>query len=207
MPNLITAVVLPKVSTLIIDKDLDMKAYKILCDIINESSLDAGTTIEACLLKDARIGATALGILNKYTLGDTELHNNAALVSNDLTSVAKVKEIHIDYLIPSPSTIRISFELSSAGADYTAYGQIYKNGVAYGTQQSQLGTAWATFIEDLEFSQDDAIQLYITTSTGSIAAYSQNLKITGVVVPMAIAEAFHWGRVGRDMPFEGTDTL
>jgi len=53
----------------------------------------------------------------------------------------------------------------------TAYGRVYKNGVALGTEKSTATTTFVYFEEDLTVANGDLIQLYIRTNTGNYTAY------------------------------------
>ena len=97
--------------------------------------------------------------------------------STNSTAWIKVKEIRIR----KSGTYRISFYLYIGDAAYTAYGQIFKNGVAYGTLRSTNSTGPVYFIEDLNFSYGDLFQLYIRTSYGVYYAYTGNLKFLGIL--------------------------
>lgn len=63
-------------------------------------------------------------------------------------------------------TLRIGFTI--IGNSNYAYAQIYKNGVAYGTERVilQVGV-FATFSEDLIFSSGDKIQIYCKVAAGT----------------------------------------
>ena len=53
-----------------------------------------------------------------------------------------------------------------------AYGRIYKNGAALGTERINNTTIYSTFSEDLEFASGDLIQLYAKVSSVSTAFIS-----------------------------------
>lgn len=72
-------------------------------------------------------------------------------------------------------TYRITFELKGTwGA--SSIGQIYKNGVAFGTSQSTTNTSYDSFSEDLAFTASDLIQLYIRSGSWP-TAYADSLKV------------------------------
>lgn len=79
-------------------------------------------------------------------------------------------------LINVDGIIRVSFALKSWDNTVTAYGRIYKNGVAVGTERTVTGATYATFSEDLFCNKVDQIQLYIKSSnSGSV--YCRNFRI------------------------------
>ena len=89
----------------------------------------------------------------------------------------KVKEI----IVALPGEYRISFDLKSSDAGNAAYGRIYVNGVAFGTEQSNDTVDYVNKSEDLLISPDDAIQLYLKHAFAGQTSYAQNLKIKGTI--------------------------
>ena len=73
-------------------------------------------------------------------------------------------------------TFTISFELATSNGADTAYGRIYKNAVAFGTEQSTLSTTYVVKSENLAFVPGDLIQLYIKSS-GTSDALTQNFLV------------------------------
>lgn len=75
-------------------------------------------------------------------------------------------------------TVRIKFDLKCYLGPGTAYGKIYHNGVALGTEQSSISSSYATKSEDIthDFGKNDTIELwgklqYMTTT------YIQNFRL------------------------------
>ena len=98
------------------------------------------------------------------------------LRSTNAGSWTKVKEIRIR----KSGTYRISFYIYTEDASVTAYGQIFKNGVAYGTLRSTTSTSWVKFIEDLIFSYGDLCQLYIH-SAGTNTASASTFQLLNIL--------------------------
>jgi len=74
--------------------------------------------------------------------------------------------------------LRVKFDIKTAGGGATAYGRIYKNGVAVGTERSTGETTYQTFSEDIDgWSPGDLVQLYVKTSDGVQAVYYRNFEI------------------------------
>jgi hypothetical protein len=112
------------------------------------------------------VGATASAVLQQSA--------NTERTEAGSTPV-KVKEIRVQF----GGTFRVKFDLKTDTAIRTVAGRIYKNGVAYGTAQTTTGdTDYHTFSEDLLFTQNDLVQLYINRSSpdGQIA-YARNFQI------------------------------
>lgn len=81
------------------------------------------------------------------------------------------------YKLLKPGTYRIKFDLKISASGY-AYGKIYRNGVAVGTEQSETSTSYVTKSEDISgWSVGDEIQLYINTSNAGLTAYTQNFRL------------------------------
>lgn len=102
----------------------------------------------------------------KYQVGSV---GGASTTSTGYTKVAEMR-------IGSAGTIRVDFRLSIANAASTAFGRIYRNGVAVGTERSTTSTSLVTFTEAIAgWSRNDLIQLYVRTSNASHAATGQTL--------------------------------
>ena len=76
-------------------------------------------------------------------------------------------------------TIRVKFDLRNASdtANLVA-GRIYKNGVAFGTEQTSGSSVYATFSEDIVVEINDLIQLYLKGNTGGVGytAFGKNFR-------------------------------
>lgn len=64
-------------------------------------------------------------------------------------------------------TLRTYFEILTSNATYTAYGRIYKNDNAVGTERSTTLTAYTGYWEDLTFAVDDKYQVYVKINAGA----------------------------------------
>ncbi|MDQ7799567.1 MAG: hypothetical protein RDU76_11610 [Candidatus Edwardsbacteria bacterium] len=71
----------------------------------------------------------------------------------------------------------VKFDLKRGAAPYIVYGRIYKNGIAYGTEQSDNTGSYVVKTADLEFGQGDTIELWIKASNASSGAYVQNFQL------------------------------
>lgn len=113
------------------------------------------------------------GTLGKFEAGNYLLVISSGTFLSD-TSYTKVKE----FLIKKTGTYRVSFELSTndSTGDSWAYGRIYKNGTAIGTERSRNLTSYMTFTEDFAFTVGDYCQLYLASSSSEYAR-ARNLKL------------------------------
>lgn len=98
------------------------------------------------------------------------------------TSYTKLKECYA----PIAGIYRIKFGLYIENVTATAFGRIYKNGSALGTERSTNSTTEVTFTEDLFFGQGDLIQVYCKTSNGIYGAHILNFKLFGNLTPCAV---------------------
>jgi len=96
--------------------------------------------------------------------------------STQATEYTKLKEIEFNDVA---GTIQVSFDLKSgsSSAGRSAYGRIYKNGVAVGTERSTLSTSYVVYTEDIAVVPGDLIQLYCKQQNASYVAYCQNFKL------------------------------
>lgn len=92
--------------------------------------------------------------------------------STDSTPYIKVKEMRV----ATGGKYRVKFDISATSS--SGYARIYKNGVAYGTEQF-TGGAYVTKSEDLNFSAGDSIELWYHGSSGSITTSVKNFRIYG----------------------------
>jgi hypothetical protein len=127
--------------------------------------------------------------LELYTAGDYILASADTERSTTLESYTKVKEI----LIVRAGTLRIKFDLKGGNAAVTAYGRVYRNGVAVGTIQTQDSTSYSTKSEDIAgWSPGDLCQLYIRVKTGYgtyFTTYARNFRIyTGKYVEHSVIQ-------------------
>ena len=147
-----------------------------------------------------------IGLLKKYVISDDLIYSYDAEVSQVNVIYVKKKEITIGTLYPTPSTLRIKFDLKYSA--YTAaYGRIYKNGGAIGTERSTSSDTYVTFSEDIEFEEGDTIQLYLKSGNVEGYSWSQNLRIYGKTQYLTLVEALPLTTAGKEAPFVATNTL
>jgi len=146
----------------------------------------------------------AIGLKKKYIISNDVLHSHDAVASSGSDTYTKVKTITIDTLNPSPLTLRVSFDIRAGSSGKSVRGRIYKNGVAYGTEQSSSSSSWSTRTEDLSFEQGDTIELWIRRITTT--CYVQSFRVKGTVDYIDLQTAIDDGNVGVDNPFEASNT-
>lgn len=119
-------------------------------------------------------GVKITGTLNKYnvTAGEFYVGVSAGTVETNSSTPVKAKEIRV----LKSGTYRVFFTLN--GIPTTSFkGQIYKNGVAYGTERANVSQFYEQYyVEDLSFTANDYVQLYISSPSG-YASSGGNLKV------------------------------
>ena len=107
---------------------------------------------------------------------DLRNSNNAAKTTNSLTYV-KLKEIKLDSDFKL-GTVRVKFDIGISDAG-TAYGKVYRNGGAIGSEQSRAG-GYKTKSEDLACAGwviNDLIQLYVKHTDDVGDAECKNFRL------------------------------
>lgn len=84
-------------------------------------------------------------------------------------------------LITTTGIMRTSFDLKQSNALAVAYGKVYRNGVAVGTERTTSLTTYQTFTEDILFAAGDLYQIYVKVS-GGWSAFVRNQKVLGTIV-------------------------
>lgn len=96
-----------------------------------------------------------------HTLGDILICANDDETGSDgyNGTYTKVKEIKL----AKGGALRVKFDLKKSGPSATTvYGKIYRNGVAFGTEQTSTSTTFETQSEDLDgWIEGDLLQLYV----------------------------------------------
>lgn len=124
------------------------------------------------------VNVTATGNISAYLpayASDTLRYSSDAEVSTASGTYTVVKTITLTQAV---NAARIKFDIKSQ-AGVIAYGKIYKNGVAIGTEQSTTGTSFATKSEDITIAAGigDSIQLYGKNDDGIHEVYYRNFRI------------------------------
>jgi hypothetical protein len=118
-------------------------------------------------------------VIPAFTPGDNILCNvpSASYTGSTPTKRRTIKILNVG------GTFRVKFLLCTENGSYTtAYAQIYKNGVAYGTQRSTASGQNVAFSEDLTFAANDEVQLY----TWNSGAYHVNVQDFQVCVAQSV---------------------
>lgn len=156
----------------------DIPSGDILLALVSIPATDSA--IENSQIDDSRLFVRPSALI--FSASDNLKKSDDASSNQSGTSYTKEKEFDTlpDDLLSNDSELRIKFDLASAHITVTAYGRIYKNGVAVGTEQTTTSTSYVTFSEDISnLSAGDLIQLYTKTSAFGNPVYVQNFRAYG----------------------------
>jgi hypothetical protein len=117
------------------------------------------------LIFNQPIGGLTTGTL-VFSSADTTRGQNG-------TTYTKNKEIEI----LESGTFTITFDLRADNGADTAFGRVYKNDVAFGTEQTTSSTTFVEKSENLAFVAGDLIQLYSKNSAGGGGTEVRNFRL------------------------------
>jgi hypothetical protein len=112
-------------------------------------------------------------LLQWATVGDVLLQSADTERYTASKTYVKAKSIHI-YV---SGKYRVKFDLRGTAGLNNAYGRIYRNGVAYGTERLDTDGAYTTYSEDLYFARGDTVDLYYKADEYTTYAYVQNFRL------------------------------
>lgn len=107
---------------------------------------------------DAATSKTYVNSFFTYTASDNLISSSDSEVATASSSQATPRKIK-ETKIWIPGVLRIKFSLRALSGG-TSYGQIYKNGSAFGTERSTSDSGFTEYSEDLTFAAGDLVQLY-----------------------------------------------
>ena len=146
------------------------------------------------------------GILQKYIISDNVLQSNDNSFTSTATSYTKLRTIAINALHPTPSTLRIYFELSAFVTPGNVYGKIYKNGIAFGTERTTSSTSCVYFSEDLSFAEGDTIELWGYKTNPAAAVLVEDFRVLGDDDNLTLAEAINGSDAGVADAWDATNS-
>jgi hypothetical protein len=117
-----------------------------------------------------------IGLLSVISATSPNIIDRTNTITYTNASYTKKRE----HKIKVPGTYYVSFNLYTAGTG-TAYGRIYVNGVAVGTQQSNGSVTPTSFFENITLNAGDLLQLYCYRTTGT--AYNALFRAAGIIIP------------------------
>ena len=91
------------------------------------------------------------------------------------TTASAIYEKRKEFTVYGTGTYRVKFDLRGYSSPENGYGRIYKNGVAYGTEQVVADENFVTKSEDLIFEYGDTVELWAHTVTMNAAVKNYRL--------------------------------
>jgi len=127
------------------------------------------------------LNANLVGGCKYYRItDDIYLASDGQRSTNNLTDT-EVKRMTLPADFPAQN-IRVFFNMKSGNAGATAYGRVYKNSAAHGTQRSTTNIAYQPYTEDLAYAPGDTIQLYIRRSAvDGWHTFIEDFRVLGTV--------------------------
>lgn len=100
-----------------------------------------------------------------YIVGDiVQASANTESGPHSDATYTKKKEIRVS----REGAIRVSFDMKSNVGGLIAYGRIYINGIAVGTERTTTSTSYSTYTEDFSgINNGDLVQLYVKRQAGT----------------------------------------
>lgn len=116
-------------------------------------------------------------IVKKAASANVRNSHNAEATSTSAAYV-KVKTITLTYGLVGIARFLFDLKTSDAGTPTPAYGRIYRNGVALGTEQSDVTGAYVTKSEDItqNWNPGDTVELWVKIAGGNTVSV-QNFRI------------------------------
>jgi len=140
------------------------------------------TAVKACAGNDARLSDTRTPTdasvtsakLIAPTAGSVLSGSNDTEYSTPLESYTEIKR----FTFLQDGAYRFTFDLRISTIPGTAYGRIYRNGVAVGTEQSNATASYITKNEDISgWSAGDLCSLYVKSSSSPKNVYARNFRV------------------------------
>lgn len=105
-------------------------------------------------------------------------NSHDAEATSTSASYVKVKTITLTYGLVGVARFLFDLKTSDAGTPTPAYGRIYRNGVALGTEQSDVTGAYVTKSEDItqNWNPGDTVELWVKIAGGNTVSV-QNFRI------------------------------
>jgi len=122
------------------------------------------------------IGLQIPHLVNKAASANLRNSHDAEATSA-ATAYTKVKTITLTNGLVGQQ--RFLFDIKTAGGGATAYGKIYRNGVALGTEQTDVTGGYVTKSQDITqtWNPGDTVELWIYTSNAGQIVSVQNFRI------------------------------
>ena len=142
---------------------------------------------EVKYLTEGSTGELSNEVSLKYAVGEVLTHSHDAEASTDSASYVKLKTIT---LTKAFAMLRIKFDMKMESGGINAYGRVYKNGVAVGTEQGSASETYVTYSEDItgNWAIGDTIELWGWNDWSGAArlTYVKNFRVFGMLIYSSI---------------------
>lgn len=168
-----------RITNLLIDGHLDMAAYNLLTDTIEESSAGNGIDVDGVKLKDDKIvtlDAMGGSVIPKE-VSDNLRNSHDAEVDTSTTGAAYAKIKTMTFTNGIKGNLRVKFDLKD-NASYVGYGRVYKNGVALGAIKTGTDN-YVTESEDIDvgtIAAGETLELWGKAEHASAHVFVKNFR-------------------------------
>ena len=177
-----------RMSTLIVDAQLDTGAFGIKADIIEESTpaarVDMTDGIKTDIIEESTAGAGVTISPAEWTSLDLSASDNVRayddtehLVSNQ--SYVKLKTLTIPARYTSGQTCRVTTEIKTRNVGGVRYVRVYVNGVPAGDEHTTDSMTFVTFTDDITVSAGDTVEMWVKAGTGGGGMYLGKFTVRG----------------------------
>jgi hypothetical protein len=165
-------------ATIIKDGDLNMGAYALKSNNLNEVTPGHGVDVDGVNMTDNKIRSidSLDGSVIPKKVSDN-LRNSHDAEITDQTGATYVKQKTITFTHGIKGTLRVKFSIKRA-AGFTAYGKVYKNGVALGAEQTATDD-YATKNEDIDvgtIAAGETLELWGKAEHASALVYLKEFR-------------------------------
>lgn len=102
-------------------------------------------------------------------------HSHNAIASGNFEEYFKLKTFTFQYEVVGTATVKFNAKNNTSGT--TNYAQIYKNGIAIGTERAVTTTGMTTFVEDITLSLEPGGTIELWGKTSGITILVENFQI------------------------------
>ena len=147
------------------------------------------TAVKACAGNDARLSDARSPTNNSVSVAQLVAPTAGTVIigRHDVvaTTLSETYVLMKMFTVLQTGTFRTSFAIRGINPATTAYGRIYKNGAAFGTERSKRDNTYQTFTEDLAFNVGDTCEMWLKNSNDG--AYVQSFRMSVATVCIGVA--------------------
>lgn len=179
-----------RVSTMVVDAQLDTGAFGLKADRIEESTPAAGVDmtdgIKTDIIEESTAGAGVTISPGKWTSLDLSASDNVRayddteqLITNK-TAYVKAKTLTIPARYTAGQTCRVTTAIKTAYAGLVRYVRVYVNGVPAGDEHTTDSMTFVTFTDDnITVNGGDTVEMWVKTGTSGGGMYLGKFAVCG----------------------------